>query len=59
MSDDIKTRIIQLSKQGLTANLIFKELRHEFPSETYRTMTTAIDDLLGNSFNSADFPPLR
>ena len=45
---DLKTRIIQLSKEGLTPSLIFTHLRHEFPSESYRAITTAIDDLLGD-----------
>jgi hypothetical protein len=45
---DMKTRIIQLSKQGLTKNEIFSVLRIEMTSESYRSITNAIDDLLGD-----------
>ena len=45
---DLKVRIIQLSKQGLTPSLILTHLRHEFPSGSYRSITNAIDDLLGD-----------
>ena len=46
---DLKARIIQLSKQGLTPSHIFTELRHEFPSESYRSITNAIDDFVENN----------
>ena len=55
MSDDIKSRIIHLSKQGLTANHIFTVLRHEFPSESYRAITAAIDDYLSTGRVLASF----